>query len=57
MDKTGSEKCQACGGIFLKTELSDGRCAKCVSEDRKPERKYTSKLGPYAHGCLPAFEV
>ena len=35
-------KCVACPGHFLKEELADdGRCPKCRSEDRKPERRYT----------------
>lgn len=37
-------KCVACGGVFLKKELSDdGRCSKCVDENRVPERNCVKK--------------
>lgn len=37
-----SAKCVVCGGIFLKKELSDdGRCPRCVKEEKTPQRKHT----------------
>ncbi len=40
MSEPGSAKCQSCGGIFLKTELSaDGRCKECVAAGKKPTRR------------------
>jgi len=43
MDETRPVKCVSCEGIYLKSDLSDdGRCSRCVAEDRKPNRKRES---------------
>jgi len=51
MDKTRTATCVSCEGIFLKSDLSDdGRCSRCVVEDRKPNRKRESNWGSTVKG-------